>query len=121
MQNKKDEHPSITFTFLKSLYQYCNGGFIHILLKDRAGIAINKFVSLEKMEPRLVIVIGMKGIRLVRLVCSNDKEELSVVAFNLKISTALGLNNKPGSPSNIFGCSIGFFFNQISRYNIISK
>jgi len=48
MENKKDEHQAITF--LKSLYSYCNGGFIHILLIDRAGIAINKFVSIEKID-----------------------------------------------------------------------
>ena len=37
-------------TFLNSLYQYCNGGFIHILLIDRVRITINKFISVEKLD-----------------------------------------------------------------------
>jgi len=45
---QNNEHQTVTF--LKSLYQYCNGGFIHILLIDRAGIPINKFVSIEKID-----------------------------------------------------------------------
>jgi hypothetical protein len=46
--NPNEQHPSINF--LKSLYSYCNGGFIHILLIDRVGKAINKFFSLEDMD-----------------------------------------------------------------------
>lgn len=48
MQIKRDEHQSITF--LKPLYSSCNGGFIHVLLIDRAGIPVNKFVSIENID-----------------------------------------------------------------------
>lgn len=46
------------------------------------------------MEPRLVIVIGMKGIRLVRLVCSNDKEEEVSLKLYKKIKGFLNLIDK---------------------------
>ena len=48
MQIKRDEHPASSF--LKSLYSSCNGGFIHILLIDRTGHAINNFVSIENID-----------------------------------------------------------------------
>ena len=37
-------------TFLNSLYQYCAGGFIHILLIDRNKNTINKFIPAEKLD-----------------------------------------------------------------------
>jgi hypothetical protein len=56
---KVNEHPAITF--LKSLYSSCNGEFIHFLLIDRAGFAINKFVSIEKIDPIPTILKNYRG------------------------------------------------------------
>ena len=46
------------------------------------------------MEPRLVVVIGMKGIRLVRLACSNDAEEEMCLGLYLKIRDTLNSINE---------------------------
>jgi len=61
MQKKKDEHQIINF--LKPLYQHCNEGFIHILLIDRTGHAISKFVSTEKIDsiPSLLKAYALSG------------------------------------------------------------
>ncbi|MBS3919871.1 MAG: DUF3987 domain-containing protein [Deltaproteobacteria bacterium] len=44
----ENEHPAVIFS--KPLYQYCNGGFIHVLLIDRAKNTINKFIFVEKLD-----------------------------------------------------------------------
>ena len=46
------------------------------------------------MEPKMVILIGMKGIRLVRFVCKDDKEEEVVLGLYLKIKKFLRLIDK---------------------------
>lgn len=48
MQNKKDEHPSITF--LKPLYRYCDEGFIELRLISRTGHVLQKFISLSEIN-----------------------------------------------------------------------
>lgn len=52
MQNKRDEHPTVSF--LKSLYQYCNTeGFINLrfLAKDKdPDKTVQKFIPLSEIE-----------------------------------------------------------------------
>lgn len=48
-------------TFLTSLYQYCNGGFIHILLIDRNKNAINKFIPAEKLNSIVSFLKDYRG------------------------------------------------------------
>ena len=45
MQNKRDEHPTVSF--LKSLYQYCDEGFINIRFLPSGE---NQFISLKKIS-----------------------------------------------------------------------
>ena len=77
MGNKGNEGHSINF--LKSLYSYCNGGFIHILLIDRAGHPINKFVSIENIDsiPSLLKAYALSGYNVYFGVATTSEGKLS--------------------------------------------
>lgn len=76
MQTKRDEHPASSF--LKSLYSSCKrDGFIHVLLIDRAGHAINKFVPIKEINSIPIYLKTYRGYNVFFGVATRGDEDSS--------------------------------------------
>ena len=75
MKNTDNEHPFTTF--LKSLWQYCKGSHIHILLIDRAGHVINKFFPIGEIDSIPPFLRAYKGYNVYFGVATREKGDSS--------------------------------------------